>query len=298
MKKINLGIIGISNGNGHPYSWSAICNGYNPLEMENCGFPVIPRYLGKQNFPKDKIPYVQVTHVWAQDHNLMHQIAKSSLIPNVVENFTDMIGLVDGVLLARDDAENHVHYAMPFIQAGTPIYIDKPIALTRKDAELMFAAQHYSGQLFSCSALRYAKEFNLSENELKDIGKIQVIQAITPKNWDKYAVHVIEPALGLIPERGKIKKYQKLNLPNDGKLLSVSYENNISLQVSAMGNLSAPLSLRILGDLGWKDLYFQDSFSAFKSSLESFIYSIREKKTLIHENFTLEVVDIIEAGRK
>ena len=28
-KDINLGLIGISEGNGHPYSWSAIINGYN-----------------------------------------------------------------------------------------------------------------------------------------------------------------------------------------------------------------------------------------------------------------------------
>jgi hypothetical protein len=28
-KKIKLGIIGASKGNGHPYSWSAIFNGYD-----------------------------------------------------------------------------------------------------------------------------------------------------------------------------------------------------------------------------------------------------------------------------
>ena len=29
---IRLGIIGMTEGNGHPYSWSAIFNGYNPEE--------------------------------------------------------------------------------------------------------------------------------------------------------------------------------------------------------------------------------------------------------------------------
>ena len=44
-EKLRLGIMGMSEGNGHPYSWSAIFNGYNSLEMEDCGFPVIPEYL-------------------------------------------------------------------------------------------------------------------------------------------------------------------------------------------------------------------------------------------------------------
>ena len=71
MKPLKLGVIGLSPGNGHPYSWSAIFNGYNPAEMENCGFPVIPRYLELKQFPKDAIAEAAVTHVWAQDKKLL-----------------------------------------------------------------------------------------------------------------------------------------------------------------------------------------------------------------------------------
>ena len=31
---LNLGVIGLSEGNGHPYSWSAIFNGYDSVEMD------------------------------------------------------------------------------------------------------------------------------------------------------------------------------------------------------------------------------------------------------------------------
>ena len=44
-KELRIGILGMTEGNGHPYSWSAMFNGYDPEEMETCGFPVIPRYL-------------------------------------------------------------------------------------------------------------------------------------------------------------------------------------------------------------------------------------------------------------
>ena len=44
-KELRIGILGMTEGNGHPYSWSAMINGYDRDEMETCGFPVIPRYL-------------------------------------------------------------------------------------------------------------------------------------------------------------------------------------------------------------------------------------------------------------
>ena len=45
IKELKIGIIGSSDGNGHPYSWSAIFNGYNKKIMEDCEFPAIPNYL-------------------------------------------------------------------------------------------------------------------------------------------------------------------------------------------------------------------------------------------------------------
>jgi hypothetical protein len=53
MKRLKLGIIGMSEGNGHPYSWSAIINGYNMDHMLDCPFPVIPEYLFKEPYPKN-----------------------------------------------------------------------------------------------------------------------------------------------------------------------------------------------------------------------------------------------------
>ena len=77
---VKLGVIGLSEGNGHPYSWPAIINGYDPFYMKDCGFPVIPEYLEQQTFPQDKIPNAEVTHIWTQDLKLSEHIAKATYI--------------------------------------------------------------------------------------------------------------------------------------------------------------------------------------------------------------------------
>lgn len=296
MTPLKLGVIGLSPGNGHPYSWSAIFNGYNPVEMENCGFPVIPRYLEKQQFPKDAITEAKVTHVWAQEKAIASHIAKAALIDNVVDHYMDMIGEIDGVLLARDDAGTHYEFAAPFLEAGIPVYVDKPLALTVAEARRLLDLQQHPGQLFSCSALRYAKEFQLSDTEKAQIGRLRHIHAIVPKDWDKYAVHVIEPMLLLASERGIVER-TKVWREGDATTVAVAYSGNFQALVSTLGSSQAPLALRVIGETGWRDLIFKDTFSAFKVALFEFVQGIIHRDERIHPDFMLEVVDIIEAGR-
>ena len=149
---IKLGIIGMSEGNGHPYSWAAIINGYDKGAMGSCPFPVIPEYLGAQAYPDDFISGARVTHIWTQEHEVSAHIAAASKIKTIVQRPEDMIGHVDAVLLARDDYQNHVTYAAPFLKAGVPIYIDKPLANSVAAAEHLYAQETVEGQIFTCSA--------------------------------------------------------------------------------------------------------------------------------------------------
>jgi hypothetical protein len=296
MTPLKLGVIGLSPGNGHPYSWSAIFNGYDSVAMESCGFPAIPRYLEKQQFPKDAITEAKVTHVWAQERTIASHIAKAALIGNVVDQYTDMIGEVDGVLLARDDAETHYKYAAPFLESGIPVYVDKPLALTVTEAQRLLDCQQYPGQLFSCSALRYAQEFQLSSAERAQIGRLRHIHATAPKDWDKYAVHVIEPMLLLASQRGSIERIQVWR-ESDATTVFTLYSNGFQALIRTLGSSQAPLALRVIGETGWRDLIFKDTFPAFKAALFEFVQGIIYRNERIHPDFMLEVIGIIEAGR-
>lgn len=294
---LRLGIIGISEGNGHPYSWGAICNGYDPVAMETCGFPSIPRYLEQHHFPAEAIDGVLVTHVWTQDRARSEHIAQAALIGTVVDHPQDMIGSIDGLLLARDDAENHAAFAMPFLEAGLPIYVDKPLAVSVSTAQQLFSAQRYPGQLFSCTALRYARELQLSDEDRDAIGTIRHVHATAPKKWDAYAVHAIEPALLLVPDRGEPLWVDRGPSHSSAKTLSVGYSGGVDFAFTVYENAAAPISIRVVGERGTRDLFFADSFSAFRSALATFAESAVSRMPVIGEDFTLEVVRLIEAGR-
>ena len=293
---LRLGIIGMSPGNGHPYSWSAICNGYDQALMEDCGFPVIPKYLEKQTYPDNFIHNAKVTHIWTQDKELSMHIAEASKIACTVANFEDLIGSVDAILLARDDAENHLRFARPFLEAGLPIYIDKPLALSLKRANELLDLQAYSGQIFSCSALSYAEELTPNPAVLANIGAIKSIIGFTPKDWDKYAVHVIEPLLRFLPDNDEVVEVSRWEA-GGRTTLHAFFSSGIDAQMTAFGNSTVPITLKIIGSKGCIDLQVSDTFTCFKNALQDFIAGARERQSRISASRMRQVVSLIEMGR-
>ena len=66
-KNLKLGLIGYSEGNGHPFSWSAIINGFNQKYLNSCPYPSIREYLTHEKNLNQTILNVNVTHVWTQN---------------------------------------------------------------------------------------------------------------------------------------------------------------------------------------------------------------------------------------
>ena len=295
---VKLGVIGSSAGNGHPYSWSAIFNGYDVEAMQECEYPVIPRYLSKQRWPDAKISGAEVSSIWTQDSELSTRIAEASCIEHISSTLVELESRVDAVLLARDDAENHLHFARQFLLAGKPVYIDKPIALSMTALRELYDLQQYSGQIFTCSALSYGAEFCLSPEDRSELGYITSVSASTPKSWEKYAVHIIEPVLKMINPNDPVIEANVFIDSNEARSLSVRWGNDVRANFSTLGNINSPIQIKIEGSNGSKTLVFRNPFQAFKMALQDYIDGISDGKCRSPFEFNVKVVDLIERGMK
>ena len=295
---VRLGVIGSSAGNGHPYSWSAIFNGYDAEAMQECEYPVIPGYLNKQSWPDARISGAEGSSIWTQDSELSARIAKASCIEHISSTLVELESRVDAILLARDDAENHLHFARQFLLAGKPVYIDKPIALSMTALHGLYDLQQYSGQIFTCSALSYGSEFCLSPEDRSELGDITSVSASTPKSWEKYAVHIIEPVLKIInPDEPVIEANVYID-SNESRSLSVRWGNDVRATFSTLGNMISPVQIKLEGSNGSRTLVFKNSFSAFKTALQDYIDGICDGKCRSPFEFNAKVVDLIERGMK
>jgi hypothetical protein len=292
---LKIGIIGLSEGNGHPYSWSAIFNGFDELEMDKCPFPVIPTYLKKEKFPENFLTELgRVTHIWTQDPVISHKVATAAKIENIVTKKEDMIGQVDAILLARDDAENHFEMALPFIKAGLPIFIDKPFSLKLSEAKEMLALQKYESQLFTCSSLRFSNDFKLTKDEKDTLGEIVYVEGTIIKKWETYGVHILEPLIAQLPNRGKLIKVDS-NKNGPFQIVNIKWENCLAT-LKLTGDVPSNLSISFSGNNDTIIKLYTDTFSSFKQALKTFVEMVQDKKIQIPRNETLEIVEILENG--
>jgi len=105
---------------------------------------------------------------------------------------------VDAVMLESVDGRPHLWQAIPVIEAGKPLYIDKPMAGSLGDVIAIFdLAKKHNVPVFSSSSLRYGKNTQAVHNG--SIGKVLSAETSSPYHVEPshpdmfwYAVHGVE----------------------------------------------------------------------------------------------------------
>jgi predicted dehydrogenase len=294
---IRLAMLGMVDGNGHPYSWSAIINGtYDAQAMADCGFPVIPQYLGAE--PKENlgIPGAKVTHVWCDDPADAARVAKAVGIPNIAERAEDVIGQVDAVIVATDRGWEHVDRARPFIEAGLPVFIDKPLC-DREDHLRQFAAWQREGKpILSTSGLRYAREFVEAKRRIPaEIDQLRLITATTCKSWERYGIHALEGVYPMLPPGGW------LSVANTGtevaNIVHIRHAAGVDVVLAAVADMYGSFGkVCLYGTKGWMQTGFEHTFFAFKAQLVAFIDYLRTGQLPFPFDETVELMKIVIAG--
>lgn len=284
----------MSPGNAHPSSWSAIINGtFDGGEISSLGFPAVTSYL-HANSATLGLPAARVTHILSQERKLSEQIALSASIENVVQAPEEMIGAVDAVILARDDSENHRKMAKPFIDAGIPIFIDKPLCINTEDLDY-FATEVAKGKfIMSCSSMRYANECMTAKTELASLGKIKLITAVGKKDWLKYGVHMLEAVFSTMDDP---KPLSVISIGNEnGAIVKIDFEGGLQATVHLFMEISGTFQLSLFGEQNWKLVEIKNSYSMFRDNIIEFIRSVNEGKPRLEFEKTEAIIRTLIAA--
>lgn len=293
---IRLAMLGMVDGNGHPYSWSAMFNGYDPEAMAQCPYAGIPVYLNKEPKETLRIPHALVTHVWTDDPAEAPRVAKASLIPNVVERAEDVIGQVDAVIVATDKGHEHVDRCRPFVEAGLPVFVDKPMVDNEADLKTFRKWVAEGKAIMSSSCMRYAKEFMPYRISTNELGQIRFACITTPKTWERYGIHALEgiyPILG----PGFISACNTGSI--DRNIVHFKHRCGADVTVVAISDMHGSFGvLSLCGTLGHVEVAFSDTFYAFKTQLEGFVRYLRTGIRPFPWEETVELMKMLIAGTR
>lgn len=183
--KIRIGIIGLDTS--HAPAFAKLFNAENTNPALS-GFKVVAAYpQGSKDIKSsiDRIPdYIkQVQEVGVE----------------VVDSIKKLLSMVDVVLLETNDGRPHLEQAREVFKAGKPVFIDKPVAGSLKDAVAIYSeAAQKKVPMFSTSSLRYMKNVHAVRHENK-IGQVLGADTFSPATMEPhhpdlfwYGIHGVE----------------------------------------------------------------------------------------------------------
>ena len=104
---------------------------------------------------------VEIVGVYGYDDAANQKLVGEGLAPYAAQSPHEFLGKADGILVTARHGDHHHEYALPYVQAGVPAFIDKPFAVELDKAnELLSAAKESGALLCGGSSLKYLDEMN------------------------------------------------------------------------------------------------------------------------------------------
>ena len=242
------------------------------------------------------IPGAQVTHICCIGDGgfTAEHVARCSRIPNVVKKPADVIGEVDAVLIATDKGWEHVERARPFVEAGLPVFIDKPLCDSEPDLKTFHRWVREGRNILTSSGMRYAKEFMAVKSRLSEIGEPRLLLNTTPKTWERYGIHAVE---GLYPILGPGYVSVRNTGSSDRNIVHCKHRCGADvIFVASKDMYGAFCRLTAMGTRGTLNAACEDTFFAFKGQLLAFVNFLRTGNRPFPWSETVELMKILIAG--
>jgi len=289
---VNIGIIGYNEGNGHPYSFSAIMNGFDSEAFTKTNWDVIHNYLKLRDKSEFGIADLKVTHVWMPEAEMTENLAAACYVDNVCADPHNMIGHVDAVIIARDDAETHFPLAKPFLEANIPVLIDKPLTLAQSELDY-FMPYVKQGTLMSSAAFRYAIELEPIRQGFPYFGQLQFVHLIAPLDWERYGVHMLDAYFSF----SKARPVKVHHIPSNHDAFVIELDDGSMANIHCQGTgIPIGFEVSIFGQNANGRYRIQDNFSAFKGLLNDFSKMISSGKPPIAPSDVRRSISTILAG--
>jgi predicted dehydrogenase len=145
----------------------------------------------------------RVVAIWGQEAERTQQVAANGHIDTIVATPKDMLGQVDAVFCVTRHGGLHRELVVPYLEAGIPVFIDKPMAVDPADArEIVRIAQAKGVPFSSFSTVRFSASTRAFAEECAKLGGVRVGSYTGPASRRNiyggvifYAVHSIEMML-------------------------------------------------------------------------------------------------------
>ncbi len=213
----------------------------------------------------------------------------------------EMVPLVDIAFIQGCDWDKHIECCRPFVEAGVPVFIDKPLVGNRKDMEIIRAWAKEGKVIMGTSAMRYTYEhqqfYAIPAEERGELCHIAVSVGVDEFN---YAIHAVESITAyLCGIKAKSVKYVGAGETDGGatQTFFVLFENGVSATYTVRMKGWQPSTMTVI-TTKTTYVYKIDSSKVYEAMLNQFCDCMEGKESLMASTEDmLTSIEIMLAGR-
>ena len=244
------------------------------------------------------LPGGQVVAVWGESGEEAAALAETHHIPEVVADPNAMVGRIDAVLIVDDTGggASHARLATPFLAAGLPTFIDKPMALELAEAVAMFdLAERHGAPLLSASALRFAVEVAALKTRAIGLGSLSSVVSVGPGDWYYYGVHAVEAAQTVV---GLGAQWVHRHVFPERDVAVIGYESGPTVVVETLRDAAYVFHVCLYGSDGWTQGEITDHRAFYRNTMAAALEMAQTGVASVSRAETLEVLAVLAAGNR
>ena len=257
-------------------------------------------FANKMNEAQLDMRYTAIFNDGFRDDSEVKDFMTKHNIQRRYTSLQEMAKNIDIAFIHDCNWDKHVDHAIPFIEAGIPVFLDKPLVGNLKNCLRLEDLVKKGADILGSSSLRYAFDIQELKNKIFDNDEtIATVYGTNGMDEFNYGIHIMEGIHGLIGPGAYSTKY--LGASGNGikpvEQFQVKWNNGIQIIYQIHLKQAQPFHLLITTDKATHHLQVDTSkiYLALLKRIEAFL---KEKKPLAPIAELTEAIKVYLAGKK
>jgi len=278
-----------ASGSNHGTAFATTFNGWDETQAA--------RFQGTFVRSQRRLEGARVVRIWDPLPEPAQRLAGACSIEKVCSSPEEACEAVDAVILIDDGSGEQWKHAAHPLKKGVPVFCDKPLAMTARQAQEVAKLARSTGTKFmSGSALRFVPDIVKLKVELPRLGAVYMATAACGNELVYYGIHALSMIYAVLGP-GAVSC---LNAGQPGlNVVRVRFADHrdVVLLVGEKEWMTAGYQISLYGQKGWRTLQpnLADLYSYLLEAFIGYVKSGTEPYPIEQE---VELIAALEAGKR
>jgi len=245
----------------------------------------------------------RVEMVWGETAEFAQKTATDARIPVIVQDWHEMLGRVDGVVIDHRHAKYHFEPAKFFLSNRVPTFVDKPFTFTLAEGKKLVAiARRTKTPVTSFSSLPVEPSFDDFKAAVANLGQVYSLAtagtADIMSQWGGvyfYGIHQVDAIIALLGAGVSTARFFR---HGDNAVAVLTYRNGPMVTLTCIKKGFPHFHWTVLGEKGIVDWTHQGDAVPLLKGLQIFVKMFSARKPPFDAKRILAPIAVLEAMAK